>query len=136
MFNTGKTTHDSIEAAINDAQNSETKNDCAHLKFDTGRETFTVQFLDSEDDRSTVFNVTGMSDHDALKRALPFDVEDEGRSFLVLESGTAGEDTVRDELVVIVKELGGSLDDVVTTKAFTAGKPTVRGNLKSILGME
>jgi len=132
----GKTQHDSAAAAVADALDDSTDNDCADLRFDTGRKTFSVQFADPDDGRDTVHNVAALDKGDpaTVADAVDLPIQEQGDIYVLLASDATTVDDVLAEVKAIAAAFDATLDDAAATKAFTLGKPTALGNLKSLLG--
>jgi len=132
----GKTQHDSAAAAVADALDDSTDNDCADLRFDTGEKTFSVQFADFDDERETVHNVAALDKGDpaTVADAVDLPAQDRGEIYIVLESDAATVDDALAEVETIAAAFDATLDDAETTKAFRVGEPTIIGNIKQLLG--
>ena len=133
----GTTTHNSIQSAVGAAYDDSTKDDCAHLDFEAGRQSFTIQYLNRPEDNEQVLNITGLDDatRSQLRRSVDFPTVDDGPNYLVLGGDSASVTDAIAEVETVVNELEADLSDVTETKSFAAAKPSLLANLKSILGV-
>lgn len=135
-----KKKHDSIREAVAETFDDSSRDDCAHVSFETADGEHTIQYVNRD---LAVYNVTHFDNSRRRKRVLD-EVElallesppDNGFILYVSEAETIGD--VIDEMRRIADACGGNLENenVSEIQSFSAAKPTLIGNIKSILGWD
>lgn len=133
-----KRKHESIRDAVAETFDESSRDDCAHIAFETTDGEHTIQYVNRD---LAVHNVTHFDNGRRRKRVLD-EVDlgllesptDDGYVLYVSEAETIGD--VIEEMSRIAEACGGSLnrENVTEIQSFAASKPTLIGNLTSILG--
>ncbi len=138
MLGFGKTAHENIRSAVGTTYDESTKDDCAHLVFETPDRSFTIQYLNQPEHGDLFLNVTGLDDatRHSLRQSLDFPVIESGRNFITLDGSSTSVAEGIEEIELVVNELEATLSDVTETKSFAAAKPNPLANIKSMLGLD